>query len=278
MNKLYSLMLILFISVTAFAADRPRSGRLTISTYDNSDIRVEIDGRRYSSNDNYVRISNVTSGYHSVQVFRRQSGNLFGGSRERLVYSNNIYVRPEFQTDVLIDRSGRAQVREYDLSRNNRNNRNKNDDWDRRNDNGRWEDYGDWNDNKRPGRNNDDWNRDNGGYNSGDYNNGKNGGYNNGYGRGVSYETFQSMKQSLRRESFENSRVTMAKQMIDRNTFEAAQVREMLQLFSFEANKLELAKYAYRNTVDRNNFYTVYDVFSFSSSRDELSRYINGVR
>jgi hypothetical protein len=271
MNKLYSLILILFISAAAFAAERPRSGRLTISTFDNSDIRVEIDGRRYSSNDNSVRINNINSGYHSVQVFRRQSSGVFGGNREKLVYSSSINVRPEFQTDILIDRSGRAQVREYDLNRNNRNDRrnNKNDDWDRRNDNARWEDYSDW-DNKRPDRNDDNWNRNNGSYN--------NGGNNNGYGRVVSYETFQSMKQSLRRESFENSRVTMAKQMIDRNSFEAAQVREMLQMFSFESNKLELAKYAYRNTVDRNNFYAVYDVFSFSSSRDELSRYINGVR
>src|SRR5215213_9973222 len=175
MNKLYSLMLILFISVAAFAADRPRSGRLTITTFDNSDIRVEIDGRRYNSNDNYVRINNINSGYHGVQVFRRQSSGVFGGSRERLVYSSNLYVRPEFQIDVLIDRSGRAQVREYDLGRNNRKDRRNNrddDDWNRRNDNSRWEDYDDWNKNSRPDRNDDRWDNNNGGNKNGGYNNG----------------------------------------------------------------------------------------------------------
>lgn len=283
MNKLYSLMLILFVSAAAFAADRPRSGRLTITTYDNSDIRVEIDGRRYNSNDNSVRINNINAGYHNVQVWRRQSGGIFGGSREKVVYNSSLYVKPEYQTDIIIDRYGRAQVQEYDLTRNRRNNR-RNDDWDRRNDNGRWEDY-DGNRNNRRNRDDDEdddydrndrrYDRSNGGYNNGGYNNG---GYNNGYGRAVSYETFQSMKQSLRRESFENSRVTLARQMFDRNNFESAQVREILQMFSFENNKLELAKYAYRNTVDKNNFYAVYDVFSFSSSRDELSRYINNAR
>jgi hypothetical protein len=266
MNKLYSLMLILFISIAAFAADRPRSGRLTITTFDNSDIRVEIDGRRYNSNDNYVRINNINSGYHNIQVWRRQSNGFFGGSREKMLYNSSLYVKPEFQVDILIDRYGRAQVQEYDLNRNRRNNR-RNDDWDRRNNNGRWEDYDDWN--KNNGRDRDDR------YDRNDRNNG---GYNNGYGRAVSYEAFQSMKQSLRRENFENTRVTLAKDMMERNYFEASQVKEMLQLFSFESNKLDLAKYAYRNTVDKNNFYTVYDVFSYSTSRDELSRYINSVR
>ena len=72
MNKLYSLILLSFISIAAFAAERPKSGRLTITTHDNADIRVEIDGRRYSNNDNTIRISNINSGYHSIQVYRRQ--------------------------------------------------------------------------------------------------------------------------------------------------------------------------------------------------------------
>lgn len=265
MNKLYSLILISFISIAAFAAERPKSGRLTITTHDNADIRVEIDGRRYNNNDNTIRINNINSGYHSIQVYRRQSQNVFGGGRERLVYSSNLYVRPDHRIDILIDRNGRAQVRETDLNRKKDRRDRRNDDWDDRNDNGRWEDYEQWERNNRPGRNDDRWDDRN------------NGGYGNN-GRAVSYESFQSMKQSLRRENFENTRLTLAKQMMERNYFETAQVKEMLQLFSFESNRLELAKHAYRNTVDKNNFYGVYDVFSFSSSRDELSRYINSVR
>jgi hypothetical protein len=262
MSKMYSLILFMFISIASIAAERPRSGRLTITTYDNSDIRVEIDGRRYSTGDNTIRINNINPGYHSVQVYRRQSHNIFGRSGgERLVYSSNIYVKPQHRIDILIDRNGRAQVREQDLDRRRKDRRN-----DR--DNDRWEDYDNW---ERNNRNDDRWDRNDGGWNN-------NRPDRSDYGRAVSYETFQSMKQSLRRENFENTRMTLAQQMLSGNYFEASQVREMLQLFSFENNRLELAKHAYRNTTDKKNYYSLYDVFSFSSSKEELSRYISNFR
>lgn len=263
MNKVYFFVFALLLSTTVFA-ERPRSGRLTIATYDNAAIRVEIDGRRYSERDNTIRINNINPGHHSIQVYRSagRSNDVFGRSRDRLIYSTSLYVKPEHQVDIYIDRSGRADVRERDLNRKGRNNRNK--DWDR--DNDRWDDYEKWEDNRG---NNDKWDRNDDRYDRNDRND---------YGRAVSYESFQSMKQSLRRESFDNSRLTLAKQMMERNNFEAAQVREMLQFFSFESNRLELAKHAYRNTVDKRNYHVIYDMFSFSSSKDELSRYISSFR
>jgi hypothetical protein len=265
MNKMYSILAALFLSITAFAAERPKSSRLTIATNDNTAIRVEIDGRRYSENDNTVRINNITAGYHSIQVYsRQQSSGIFGRNSERLIYSTNMYVKPEHRVDILIDRSGRARIQESDLGRKgrNRNNRDRDDD--------RWEDYENWqrdndrydNRNDRYDRNDDKWNQ------RPDRN----------YGRAISNAEFQSIKQSLRRESFDNNRLSLAKQIIDRNPMETSQVKELMYLFSFESNRLDLAKYAYRNTVDKNNYYSLYDAFSFSSSKDELSRFINSYR
>ena len=48
----------------------------------------------------------------------------------------------------------------------------------------------------------------------------------------------------------------------------------MLQLFSFEGNKLELAKQAYSKTLDKQNYQCVADVLMFRSSKDELARFI----
>lgn len=267
MNKVYFFVFALLLGTTVFA-ERPRSGRLTIATYDNASIRVEIDGRRYSERDNTIRINNINPGHHSIQVYRTagRGNDIFGRNRERLIYSNSLYVKPEHQVDIYIDRSGRADVRERSLNRKGRNNRD--DDWDR--DNNRWDDYERWEDNRN---NNGKWDDR---YDRNDRDDRSD--RNNDYGRGVPYESFQSMKQSLRRESFDNNRLTLAKQMMERNNFEAAQVREMLQLFSFESNRLELAKYAYRNTVDKRNYHLVYDMFSFTSSKDELSRYISNFR
>ncbi len=82
------------------------------------------------------------------------------------------------------------------------------------------------------------------------------------------------MKEQIRKEWFENNRLTSAKTIIDKNNFTAQQVKEMMLLFSFENNKLEIAKYAYRKTVDKQNYYVVNDAFTFSSSKDELARFI----
>ena len=253
MSKMYTLLLVSFISMAAVAAERPKQGAITIATYDNSDISVQVDGRRYDERDNSIRINNVNPGYRRIEVYRRESSGMFGRVRERLIYNSNIYVKPRTEVDIYINRSGRAQVREFELDKKNGR---KDDRW---GDDDRWDDrrYDDRRDNDR--RDDDRWD-------------------NNRPGRGMSSQSFQSLMQTLRRESFDNNRLTLAKQMIDRNSFETSQVREMLQLFSFESNRLDLAKYAYRNTVDKQNYHGLHDVFSFSSSKDELSRYCNNYR
>ena len=280
MNKIYPLLLALLFGVAAMAADRPRGGMITISTTDNSAIRVNIDGRNFNGRDNSFTISNIEPGYHNVQVYRmngsRSPFDIFGRNREQLVFNNSIYVKPRYQVDVIISRNGRARVNEFDMSGNHRNGR-----WNGNGNNGRWgNNDGDEDDNRdRGNRNNGYDNRDNRGYdnrNNGEYDN--RGNRNDDYNSGLSYQQFQSMKETLRREGFENTRLSLARQMFDRNNFKSDEVRELLQLFSFENNRLDLAKYAYRSVVDRNNYSVVYDVFGLNSSKQELARYINNYR
>lgn len=70
------------------------------------------------------------------------------------------------------------------------------------------------------------------------------------------------------------SKLNIARQTMSQTYFNSAQVRDLLQLFSFETNKLELAKSAYSRTIDKANYFTVNDVFSYTSSKDELSCFI----
>ena len=44
-------------------------------------------------------------------------------------------------------------------------------------------------------------------------------------------------------------------------------------LFTFENNRLEIAKYAYGKTVDKGNYFVVNDVFTFNS-KEKLNEYI----
>jgi hypothetical protein len=57
--------------------------------------------------------------------------------------------------------------------------------------------------------------------------------------------------------------------------FTVAQAKQLIQLVSAESNRLELAKNAYGNITDPENFNLMYDVLSSQNSRNELSNYVN---
>ncbi len=85
---------------------------------------------------------------------------------------------------------------------------------------------------------------------------------------------FQYLKHSLRNASFDSDKLRIAKQAIRHNSISSRQVYEIMQLLDFETSKLKLAKFAYRYTYDRENFYQVNNAFDFSSSIDRLDRFI----
>jgi hypothetical protein len=90
----------------------------------------------------------------------------------------------------------------------------------------------------------------------------------------MSEADFASAKTSISSKSFEDSKLTIAKQIMAANCLLCTQVKEIMMLFSFEDTKLELAKYAYGYTFDIGNYYKLNDAFTFESSIDELNTYI----
>ncbi len=89
-------------------------------------------------------------------------------------------------------------------------------------------------------------------------------------------QDFQSMKSSIASKSFEDTKLQVAKQILNSNCLTSSQVREVMDVFSFESSKLDFAKYAYGYTFDIGNYYKVNDAFTFSSSIDDLNSYIQG--
>src|SRR5688572_444701 len=57
--------------------------------------------------------------------------------------------------------------------------------------------------------------------------------------------------------------------------FTVAQAKQLIQLVSAESNRLQLAKSAYGNITDPENFNLIYDVLTSQSSKNELSDYVN---
>jgi len=87
---------------------------------------------------------------------------------------------------------------------------------------------------------------------------------------------FANAKRSVASKDFDDTKLTVAKQITGANCLTADQVRRMMEEFSFEDDKLEYAKFAYDKTYDIGNYYKLNDAFDFDSSVDELNEYING--
>ena len=254
MKKFSTLLLSSLFSLSLLAYD---GSRLSISTVSSStDLKIEIDGRKFAMQDNSVTLSNIAEGYHQVKIFREKrrnrdwnreddrnrnddrgrdgnGGGLFG-QRQEVIYASSVYIKRGFHTDITVNRFGKVFVDEQRMDRND------------------------------------------GYYNEDDNDNG--GGWNNGYGNVINNRDFEVVKDQIRKEWFENNRLISTKVIIDKSNFTAQQVKELMLLFTFENNRLEVAKYAYRKTADKQNYYQLNDALTFSSSKDDLARFIRESR
>lgn len=90
----------------------------------------------------------------------------------------------------------------------------------------------------------------------------------------MSATEFAEAKKSIESKSFEETRMTTAKQVGRDRCFTTEQVKGLMGTFNFEDTKLEFAKFAYDRTYDIGNYYRVNDAFTFESSVDDLNSYI----
>ncbi len=104
--------------------------------------------------------------------------------------------------------------------------------------------------------------------------------YDGPYGcpRPMSEIDFADAKRIIASKDFSDSKMTMAKQIIDVNCLLSKQVKELMSLFDYEDDKLEIAKYAYGSTLDYRNYYKVNNAFEYEMSIEELDEYIQGFR
>lgn len=113
-----------------------------------------------------------------------------------------------------------------------------------------------------------------GGYNNGSYDNGYG---HNGYPNQrylLTPQETEQLRQALQARSFEDQKVLLAKQALAEADIRSEDLRRLLQAFDFDRGRVELAKFAYARVADRQNFYRIYEVFTFDSSVRELQQFI----
>lgn len=232
MKKFFTLFFASLFSLSLLAFE---GSRLSISSLATSaEMKIEVDGRKFTMKNNSITLSYLAEGYHQVKIFREKKGKGFAfGRNEVVVYSNSVFLKSGFHLDITVNRFGKVLIDERRIDRD------------------------------------DDWYQDEDDY----YDNG-NGGWNDGYGNVMNGREFEVLKESLRKEWFEANRLISVRFIIDKNNFTTQQVKELMLLFTFEKNRLEIARYAYSKTVDKKNYYLVNEVLTFSSSKDELARFI----
>ncbi|MBS1742929.1 MAG: DUF4476 domain-containing protein [Bacteroidetes bacterium] len=229
MKRIFTL--IAFFLVTTFAYASPYQGILTVSTEGSNKVNIFIDSRNCGNGyTNDVVQTNINAGFHNVKVYKKTYG--WNQRKAQLIYDENVYVKPGFQVNVLINRFGKACIEERRLGRDRDN--------DHHNEHNSWEH-----------------------------------GYNH---QAMNSADFNQLKQSICNSNFESTKMAVARQAMSSNCFTAAQVKELMFLFSFDNSRLDIAKTAYRSATDKNNYYVVNDALSFSSSKEALADFISTSR
>jgi hypothetical protein len=92
---------------------------------------------------------------------------------------------------------------------------------------------------------------------------------------GFTEAEFESLRSSVLQQHFTDTRMGIIRQAIRGRSLTTAQDTELIRLFSFDGDKVKLAKLLYDFTSDRENYFKINNLFSFSTSVDELNKYLS---
>lgn len=94
---------------------------------------------------------------------------------------------------------------------------------------------------------------------------------------GMNPTDFDEAVALLSKETFDDTRLSTAKQIVANNPMTVNQIVQICRLFTYENNKLEWAKFAYPYCIDKNKYYMLNEVFIYNSSKEKLNEYIRGL-
>lgn len=225
---------------------------LSLRMWDNSVISVVLDGQVYDQYNSSYTFSNLSGGSHFLKVYRYVT-NGYGASNNfpKMVFNGYITVNAGRSITSMITADCHYIVlSEFALYPGNGNH------------------YGNGNGNHHGGHHN---------YNNNGNNNNYNGGYASyNYGPScMSDYDFANLKSVVANTTFDDTKLSICRQAVSANNVSSNQVYELMCLLTFESSKLELAKFAYNHVIDKSRYYIVNNAFTFSSSIDELNRYIS---
>lgn len=87
-------------------------------------------------------------------------------------------------------------------------------------------------------------------------------------------QAFDRFFESLKRASFDSDKMELIKTALATADFTSAQCRKVVDLYSFDSEKLNIMKLMFPRIDDKENFVIVVDALSFSSNKNEMNAFI----
>ena len=94
---------------------------------------------------------------------------------------------------------------------------------------------------------------------------------------GVTDVQAEEMKEKIAAQPYKHERLERAKDLGEDRCFQAHQVVVIMEGFTFEDAKLEIAKFLYTRTENRQDYDIVIDELVYLSHRQELRDYIDSI-
>lgn len=93
--------------------------------------------------------------------------------------------------------------------------------------------------------------------------------------RPMSANDFAAFYKRFKSEAFDDNKTELAKVALINIKLTSEQVKELIACYSFEDKGLDFAKWAFRITFDKENYYTLADQFKFQSNKQALLDFIS---
>jgi hypothetical protein len=220
MKTISTLLTSFLLTSSAFAAGFKPTASLTVKSVDRSPIVVIVDGKCFDIGTNAIMISDLEPAYHDVKVYQQA----FNGSVELCGKDCDVL----FNSSVLLKPRTSLLIAIDDCGAITMNETRL----------------------KTP-RIGDTWQGGNYDYHFK---------ADNIYTKAMSNYEFDRVLWAISKENFETNKMTSAEQIIGTNYFTTAQLKQLLRLFNFESNKLQLARLGYDKVVDQSNYYSLSDM------------------
>lgn len=90
----------------------------------------------------------------------------------------------------------------------------------------------------------------------------------------IEEEEYFDIIKTLKKETVEKNRLELAKTFFGSKWLLASMVKDAIKVFNQEPSKVAFAKFAYSRTVDKQNFYKVFDGLTLTNSKKEMNDFI----